>query len=92
MQSIDYKAKGEKLLRIDVEIENNKISTIIITGDFFAHPEDIILKIEKGLKGIKVNEQSIIKRVKDIIKENDAKLIGLSPESIAEAIMKTKKI
>ena len=91
MISIDYKANGEKLLRIDVEIKDNKIRNIIITGDFFTHPEDVILKIEEALKGTEVERKIILEKIRAVIKENHARLIGLSPESIAEAIIRAKE-
>ena len=35
------KVPGGKLLRIKVDYED-KINTVVITGDFFAHPEECI--------------------------------------------------
>ncbi len=95
MISVDYKGRGEKLLRIDIEFDTNrsdnkKIKKLVITGDFFAYPEEVIQKIEEELVGVDAGRKAITKKVRDILRREKAEFIGLSPESVAEAIMKAE--
>jgi len=86
MKSVDYKVEGGKLLRIDVDIENNIIQEIKINGDFFMHPEEAIILIEEKLIGIKIGE--IKNKINEIIKEENIEIIGFKPEDIEKAINK----
>lgn len=85
-KNIIHKVPEGKLLRIEVEIKNSTIKEIEITGDFFIHPEKDLLKIEKKLKGVKVNQ--VKKVIKKFIKENKTKIVGFSPEDLQKALLK----
>jgi hypothetical protein len=53
-----YKApKG--IIRISAEVNDNKMSNVRITGDFFMVPEDSILTLEKYLEGTKLEYTSV---------------------------------
>ncbi len=106
--SVDLKEEGSKLLRIDVEFEQKGdeehndgstdlvIKKIIITGDFFVHPEDLIPKIEEELKGVRAREEELLRVINGVIdktkelegRKQEVKLVGLTPEMIVKAIMK----
>ncbi len=79
---IDYKA--QKLLRLDVEIIDNIIKTIKITGDFFIHPEDKIEDIENLLKDLSVDQ--VASKLKEFIKKNNVQVIGFTPDDLQIAI------
>jgi lipoate-protein ligase A len=81
------KVKEGKLVKVDVEFDEF-IRKIKITGDFFLHPEDVIEKIEKSLTGMKkdASEEIIISKIQAIVEENDAQMIGIGSESLAEVI------
>lgn len=71
---------------VDVEFADEKVSRIKITGDFFLHPEDTIEKIEDSLVGVPVDE--VAKKISDVLAENDAQFIGVSPDDIERLIKK----
>lgn len=84
--------KAEKLLRILLEYEEDQgqknirtIDSIRITGDFFVYPEDSLEKLEKHLKGIRL-EKEMLKKEIDICL-NKAEPFGFDSESLADAIM-----
>ena len=83
------KVSGGKLLRIKVSFDS-KIEFISITGDFFAHPENVIENIEKSLVGINADstENDIGLVVKKVLDDNNAELIGIDIESIARNTVK----
>ena len=51
-----YKIPGGKLLKITISHKDGKIISVKINGDFFAHPEDSIEKLELILAGKKISE------------------------------------
>ncbi len=77
---IDYKVPNGKLIRVDLELENNIIEKIKITGDFFIHPEESIILIENSLKGTNVKDCG--KTIRKVIGLNKIKLIGLSERDL----------
>jgi hypothetical protein len=46
------KPEGCKLIRFTAEVEQGRIKTISIRGDFFASPEDKFALVEQGLSGV----------------------------------------
>ena len=81
---IDYKVPDGKLLRISVELKNNFIKDIKINGDFFLHPEEKIVLLEKALKEVHIKN---IKQILDpLIKREDMILIGFSSRDIEDAV------
>ena len=86
--SYTLKVQGGKLVRAKVELAGKKIRNLIITGDFFAYPEDLIELIEKNLEGFEADYTNIRETIENIVKLEKATLIGVKPEDIAEVIMK----
>ena len=80
-----YKVPDGKLVRVALEIEGDKISSLKITGDFFMHPEDGIEAIEKALIGKKVGE-NLAKAIGVAVKANSIEMFGVDGKAIAEAI------
>jgi lipoate-protein ligase A len=88
MQELDYKVPNGKLVRLRARIDGNEIAEIKITGDFFLHPEDKIVKLEAALTGKELEKVTLQKTAEDTLK--GCEMIGISPEEIANAIMKLK--
>ena len=82
------KVTGGKLFNIDIKCDET-IEDIKITGDFFLHPEDFILKMEASLIGIKTNStaEQILKIMNDKIEDLTFELIGVTFEDIVNAIV-----
>jgi len=85
----EARTKAEKLIEVIAEIHGNKIADIIISGDFFAIPPEIITQLEHALIGTKLEEESIRKTVSSVLK--NAEIIGVSIDDIVSTIMKLKK-
>ena len=88
---IDYKVKGGKLLRIDIEIEKETIKDIRIAGDFFMYPEEFILELEKTLIGMPLVRERIEDKLRKAAKESNVKMIGISIEDIVNAILRAQR-
>ena len=86
------KVSGGKLIRLDVTY-SAKVERVKITGDFFLHPEDFISTIEESLSGtdIPIDSSMLIRKVEQLIQENEAMLIGVSAEDIVSVLEEAVK-
>ena len=84
-----YKIPDGKLLKISLDYNNTnkKILNLLITGDFFAYPEEAIEILEKKLVNTTLNEKIIKDKINNIIRENKIEFIGLNTESLVTGIM-----
>ncbi len=83
-----YKVPGGKLIKVRVAVEDDRISRIIITGDFFLHPESTLPEIEESLLGCTLDKEKIAGRVQSALDANSAYAVGFTASDMAEAIMK----
>ncbi|MFH1403077.1 MAG: lipoate protein ligase C-terminal domain-containing protein [Candidatus Altiarchaeota archaeon] len=78
------KVAGGKLLKIRINVDGEKIKDVEINGDFFAHPEEAIERIEDAIKGC--GKKDVGDRIRETISETGAILYGIDAESITKAI------
>lgn len=85
-----YKVPNGKLIKIfmDYNQKPSYIKDIKITGDFFAYPEESIQRLEQYLIGSEIEKSSLEKMIAHFVKKNKIEFIGVSPESITEAVMR----
>jgi lipoate-protein ligase A len=88
LPKIEYKVEGGKLIKVQLETSNGKISRIKITGDFFMHPEELIEKLEASLIGRKPDRNCLERTLTDFVKNNGIVLLGISTEDLIKCIMK----
>jgi lipoate-protein ligase A len=86
MLRAEYKAEGGKLIKVQLRRDGDRIGFIRITGDFFMHPEDLIEDFEKALLGCPINEDAIVKVIRDFICGRGIILLGAKPEDFAKGI------
>ncbi len=86
------KVKEGKNIKVEVE-HAGVIKRLMITGDFFLHPEEVLDEIEKSLQGLKkdISRDELAFKIQIIVKEHDAQMIGISPESLAFVIKEALK-
>lgn len=87
MREAILKVPGGKMLRVFVDVNNGVISSIMITGDFFLHPEDVLPMIEEALVGKMVELDALTRYIDDILTERHARFIGASARDVAQAIV-----
>ena len=83
MKRFEYKVPGGKLLCAKVKTENDKISFIQFTGDFFLLPETDLEDLEKQLIGISTNPDTISKKIVSFFKDRKTVIAGAKPEDFA---------
>jgi len=76
------------LIRVSIGVEDNVIEEIVISGDFFMHPEDKLWDLERSLVGVKVGRSSVLTNIRRFYQENGILTPGVEPEDFTEAIMK----
>jgi lipoate-protein ligase A len=80
-----YKASGG-LIRLFMEIEENKIADIIISGDFTTNPMDAVQNLEQTLLGAKIDSEIIEEKIAKCYRENSLDIAGVAPKDFSQAI------
>jgi lipoate-protein ligase A len=83
----EYKVQGGKLIRVQLDVQADRISHVKITGDFFMHPEELIEELEKALIGEPLDGQNLAQRIAAFIEKNRVVLLGALPEDFAKCIL-----
>lgn len=87
MKKALYKVPNGKLLKIFLETMGEKISYLRISGDFFAHPEENIERLETSLVNEKLDANSLTAKIELFLKENPTILFGVDTPSIVSTIL-----
>ncbi|MCW4014339.1 MAG: lipoate--protein ligase family protein [Candidatus Bathyarchaeota archaeon] len=80
----EYKIPGGKLLACTVETENNVITELKISGDFFMHPEETIGNLEKAILGSKLTDYP--DKIRGFFKNTNVMLLGVAQEDFINVI------
>ncbi len=83
----EYKTPGGKLVRVDFTVEHQALDQVVVSGDFFLYPEDVLTAITAAVQGLPADlpEREIAARVAAAIPAG-AEWLGASPEALAIAI------
>jgi len=86
------KVEGGKLVKVTVKFKDS-IEKVRITGDFFLHPEDALEEIEQSIIGISADAEvaAMEEKISKAVKEHKVQMIGVNPNSFAEAIQEAIK-
>jgi lipoate-protein ligase A len=86
MKQAEYKVPGGKLLAVEVDERDGELLQVKISGDFFMHPEDAIIDLEKTLCNSPLSE--LEERVKRFFYINKVTLFGVEPTDFIKVIKK----
>lgn len=87
MKYAEFKApKG--VIKVDLELSGDRISSISLSGDFFMYPEDSIEKLEQILKDTKADKETLLETVRKFYSSTGAKTPMVEPEHWVEAILR----
>jgi lipoate---protein ligase len=83
----EYKVPGGKLVVVDLRVDNQKISSCQIAGDFFLEPDEALETINATIVGqsITAPAETIAQAVRAALPP-DAVMMGFSPESIGTVV------
>ncbi|NPV75400.1 MAG: hypothetical protein HPY59_03395 [Anaerolineae bacterium] len=82
------KIPGGKLVRVDVTYSPARLESVKITGDFFLHPEDLLVAMENRLTGaaLPLSKPQMASDLQALLDEQGATLIGFSPADLMDIL------
>ena len=86
MKRFEYKVPGGKLLCAKVKTDENKISFIQFTGDFFLLPETDLEDLENQLIGANIDTEKITEKIVDFFNTRKTVIAGAKPEDFAHVL------
>lgn len=83
----EFKVPGGKLVVVDLDSTDGRISDCRLAGDFFVEPDETIPAIEAAVNGLAVDTDAatLTRAIRDALPDG-AVLLGFSPEAIATTI------
>ena len=87
MKFAEFKApKG--VIKVELELKDDTISHISLSGDFFMYPEGALERLERALVGVKTERGSLLAAVQSFYSSTGARTPMMEPEHWVEAIMR----
>lgn len=85
----EHKTPSGKLVVVDFEVRDGKLSSVKVSGDFFLEPPEALADITAALEGATSDlaEQNLADRVRESVGV-EVEMVGFSPEAIARAVRK----
>lgn len=83
----EYKVPGGKLVAADVEVDDGTLTTVRVSGDFFAEPDDALEYIDRALTGLP--EDASVQQLSAVVTAALAPgthLIGFDADAVAIAV------
>lgn len=83
----EYKVPGGKLVVVDLEVHDDRISAFRLAGDFFVEPDEVVPAIEAAVLGLPADTDAaaLTTAVRDALPDG-AVLLGFSPEAVATTV------
>jgi len=83
----EFKVPGGKLVVVDLDVVEGRISGFRLSGDFFLEPDEALSAIDAAVNGLLVetDARALAAAVHGALPEG-AQLLGFTPESVATAI------
>ncbi len=83
----EFKVPGGKLVVVDLEVVDSRITNFRLAGDFFLEPDSALDSINAAVNGLPVNSDAakITAAIKAALPD-DASLLGFSPEAVATTV------
>lgn len=83
----EYKVPGGKLVVANVEVENQQLAKVSISGDFFLEPDSALEDINQALVGLpaSANSSQLIAAIQNVLTD-DVLMVGFSAQAIAIAV------
>ena len=84
----ELNVEGGKLIRVECEVHerSNVVMRLIITGDFFLHPEEAIEELESCLLMVRAEPEILTSRIQGFFAKGYV-LDGAKPDDFLHAIL-----
>ena len=85
----EYKMPGGKLVVADLEVRDDKLTRVRISGDFFLEPDTALTLIDVALEGLPaISSGEDLAAAVRVTLGPHVGMYGVSPESIAVAVQR----
>lgn len=85
----EYKVPGGKLVVIDLEVRDQQLHSVQLSGDFFLEPDTALARINAALEGLPADaDAGHIKRSIEAGLGADVAMFGFSPTDVAIAVQR----
>ena len=83
----EYKVIGGKLVAVDLEVQDDRLAAVSVSGDFFLEPDEALGDINAALTGLRTDTRvdALAAAVSGALGE-EVSLIGFTPEAIGIAV------
>lgn len=83
----EFKTPGGKLVRVDFDLGDALLRNVVVSGDFFLYPEEVLEAITASVEGSPADEELADRtaRIASSIPPG-TEWLGSSPEALATAI------
>ena len=80
----EYKELGQKMAIVDLDVVDNKLANVRLSGDFFIEPDSALWRITDAIEGLSADAsaEDIAQVVEAAVLPTD-NLFGLSPRGVA---------
>src|SRR5690606_3869285 len=83
----EYKVPGGKLVAVDVEVEEGRISRAAVSGDFFLEPDEALESIDGALLGVPARARAAqLTHVIESVLGPEVVRVGFDAEAVAIAV------
>ncbi len=84
--------KAQKMVRITMEIIDDRIGDISISGDFFTEPHTgMIEKLEQSLVGVLLDKEALREKILTCFNDFGLKVVGVNVDDFVHAILTAKE-
>lgn len=79
----EYKVPGGKLVVVDLEVDQDVLVNVTLSGDFFLDPDEALTRMTQALEGFSASASSkeISERVSGALEPGDT-LMGITPDAV----------
>ncbi|MEJ7647781.1 MAG: biotin/lipoate A/B protein ligase family protein [Nakamurella sp.] len=83
----EYKVPGGKLVAVELEAADGRITTASVSGDFFLEPDEALADIDAAITGLSVEAgvDHLTQAIRGALRD-DVQMVGFAPESVAIAV------
>ncbi|MDR0836859.1 MAG: lipoate--protein ligase family protein, partial [Propionibacteriaceae bacterium] len=83
----EYKVRGGKLVQVELDVLDGKLSSVHLSGDFFVEPDEVLDTINDALNGLPESASAAeLAAAISAALPSDARLIGFTPDAVAIAV------
>lgn len=83
----EYKVPGGKLVVVDLQVADERLARVQVSGDFFLEPDGALAMIDAALEGLPVDAgEPMIAAAVRVALGPEVRMFGISPEAVAVAV------